>query len=181
MTETAPGAISPASPAMAALPFKAFSPAIAADPLGMQPSTRTGALDLAEFPGALPASPVANVCMRKATARYARAHGLTVAEWRILGRLHVSSPMQLSTLCRVSYLDKAQGDARGQQPEGVAVWYASCPTGATATAASSRSRPTAIRSAERPSSPEALAEQHRLLRMLTADERPHNLYRAEER
>src|SRR5690606_6379962 len=30
-----------------------------------------------------------------------------VPEWRILGRLHLSAPMQLSDLCRVSHFDKA--------------------------------------------------------------------------
>ena len=41
------------------------------------------------------------------TSTHAREHGLTVPEWRILGRLHESAPMQLAELCRVSMFDKA--------------------------------------------------------------------------
>lgn len=64
-------------------------------------------LDISEFPGALLLR-VANVVHAETTAIYARRHGLTVPEWRILARLYGSSPIKLATLCRVSYFDKAQ-------------------------------------------------------------------------
>lgn len=64
-------------------------------------------LDISEFPGALLLR-VANVVHGETTAIYAKRHGLTVPEWRILARLHGSSPIKLAKLCRVSYFDKAQ-------------------------------------------------------------------------
>src|SRR5690606_20222006 len=66
----------------------------------------TRALDLAEYPSAL-LMRVATVVQQEITATYARDHGLTVPEWRILGRLYESAPMQLADLCRVSHFDKA--------------------------------------------------------------------------
>jgi DNA-binding MarR family transcriptional regulator len=64
-------------------------------------------LDLAEYPSALLLR-VANVIHQDSTAVYARKHGLSVPEWRILSRLCQSAPMRLTTLCRVSHFDKAQ-------------------------------------------------------------------------
>jgi DNA-binding MarR family transcriptional regulator len=64
-------------------------------------------LDLAVYPSALLLR-VAHVIHQHSTALYAKRHGLSVPEWRILGRLCESAPMRLTTLCRVSHLDKAQ-------------------------------------------------------------------------
>jgi DNA-binding MarR family transcriptional regulator len=64
-------------------------------------------LELAEYPSSLLLR-VANVIHQEGTAVYARKHGLALPEWRILGRLCESAPMRLATLCRVSHFDKAQ-------------------------------------------------------------------------
>jgi DNA-binding MarR family transcriptional regulator len=64
-------------------------------------------LELAEYPSSLLLR-VANVIHQEGTAVYARKHGLAMPEWRILGRLCESAPMRLATLCRVSNFDKAQ-------------------------------------------------------------------------
>jgi DNA-binding MarR family transcriptional regulator len=64
-------------------------------------------LDLAEYPSGLLLR-VANVIHQESTGSYAKKHGLSVPEWRILGRLCESAPMRLTTLCRVSHFDKAQ-------------------------------------------------------------------------
>jgi len=64
-------------------------------------------LELAEYPSSLLLR-VANVIHQEGTAVYAREHGLALPEWRILGRLCESAPMRLATLCRVSNFDKAQ-------------------------------------------------------------------------
>jgi DNA-binding MarR family transcriptional regulator len=64
-------------------------------------------LDLGEFPSSLLLR-AANVIHLEGTAVYARRHGLSLPEWRILGRLCESAPMRLSELCRVSHFDKAQ-------------------------------------------------------------------------
>jgi DNA-binding MarR family transcriptional regulator len=64
-------------------------------------------LELAEYPSSLLLR-VANVIHQEGTAVYARKHGLALPEWRILGRLHESAPMRLADLCRVSHFDKAQ-------------------------------------------------------------------------
>ncbi len=64
-------------------------------------------LELAEYPSSLLLR-VANVIHQEGTAVYARQHGLTLPEWRILGRLCESAPVRLATLCRVSHFDKAQ-------------------------------------------------------------------------
>jgi DNA-binding MarR family transcriptional regulator len=64
-------------------------------------------LELAEYPSSLLLR-VANVIHQEGTAVYARKHGLALPEWRILARLRESAPMRLATLCRVSHFDKAQ-------------------------------------------------------------------------
>jgi len=64
-------------------------------------------LELAEYPSSLLLR-VANVIHQEGTAVYARKHGLALPEWRILARLSESAPIRLATLCRVSHIDKAQ-------------------------------------------------------------------------
>jgi DNA-binding MarR family transcriptional regulator len=68
------------------------------------PSGRGLALD--DFPSVL-LMRVANLIQLEVTSVYARKHGLTVPEWRLLARLCDSAPMQLSALCRTSFFDKA--------------------------------------------------------------------------
>jgi DNA-binding MarR family transcriptional regulator len=112
---------------------------------------------------------VANVIHQSSTAVYARKHGLSVPEWRILGRLSISGPMLMPTLCRVSYFDKAQATrvVRALIKRGLAtnspdeshhnrLWV-----DATATGRELASRVF----------PDAEAEQHRLLGTLTREER----------
>lgn len=146
---------------------QALSPAVAADPWNAA-IDEDRALDLAEFPGALLLR-VANVVHAQSTARYARAYGLAVAEWRILGRLHVSSPMQLSTLCRVSYLDKAQVTrvVSSLKERGLVRVLPDRSHGNRRIVEITPDGDTLAETVF----PEALDEQHRLLRMLTADER----------
>ena len=64
-------------------------------------------LALGDYPAAM-LMRVANVVHQEVTSSYAREHGLTVPEWRILARLAESAPMQFSRLCALSFFDKAQ-------------------------------------------------------------------------
>jgi len=63
-------------------------------------------LRLDEYPSAL-IMRTANLIQAETTSIYAREHGLTVPEWRLLSRLHESAPMQLAALCKTSFFDKA--------------------------------------------------------------------------
>lgn len=125
-------------------------------------------LDLAEYPSAL-LMRVASIIQQNGTAAYARKHGLSVPEWRILGRLCKSAPMQLAVLCRVSYFDKAQASRvlRALSARGLVRMYPQ---------ASHRHRRIVDitpegRALAESVFPEALAEQGKLLRTLTAEER----------
>lgn len=125
-------------------------------------------LDLAEYPGALLLR-VANVIHQDGTAVYAKKHGLTVPEWRLLGRLHESAPIQLSTLCRVAYFDKAQAGRvlRALAARGL--------VSVAPDASHGRRQIVDITPAGRALAekvfPEALAKQLRLLRALSPEER----------
>ncbi len=72
--------------------------------LGAGPRGQGLALD--DYPSAL-LMRVANLIQAEITSGYARAHQLTVPEWRLLARLCESAPMQLAALCRTSFFDKA--------------------------------------------------------------------------
>lgn len=61
-------------------------------------------IDLTFYPTSL-ISRVASVLSQNHPAKEA---GLTFPEWRLLGRLSETSPIQLSLLCRIAYFDKAQ-------------------------------------------------------------------------
>lgn len=50
---------------------------------------------------------LAQAIQQQVSATYARAHGLSVAEWRMLARLHSEGSMQLAALCRALAMDKA--------------------------------------------------------------------------
>lgn len=125
-------------------------------------------LDLAEYPGAL-LMRVATVIHQQTTAVYAREHDLSVPEWRILGRLCVSAPIRRATLCRLSNIDKAQASRVIQtlQERGLVDVHID---------ASHRNRQIiditdAGRDIAERIFPEALAEQLKLLRTLTPEER----------
>lgn len=125
-------------------------------------------LDLAEFPSSLLLR-VASVIHQEGTAVYARKHGLALPEWRILGRLHESAPMRLATLCRVSHFDKAQATRvlRSLTRRGLVRTFAD---------ASHRHRrivdlTAAGRKLAQAVFPDAIAEQMKLLRALTPEER----------
>jgi DNA-binding MarR family transcriptional regulator len=51
---------------------------------------------------------VVSVVQKEITSVYAKQHGLSLPEWRLLARLAKNAPMQLSALCKVSFFDKAQ-------------------------------------------------------------------------
>ncbi|MCI5075073.1 MarR family winged helix-turn-helix transcriptional regulator [Oricola sp.] len=125
-------------------------------------------LDLAEYPGAL-LMRVATVIHQQTTAVYAREHDLSVPEWRILGRLCVSAPIRRATLCRLSNIDKAQASRVIQtlQERGLVDVHID---------ASHRNRQIIDitdegRDIAERIFPEALAEQLKLLRTLTPEER----------
>ena len=50
---------------------------------------------------------LAQAIQQQVSATYARAHGLSVAEWRMLARLNSEGSVQLATLCRALAMDKA--------------------------------------------------------------------------
>lgn len=79
---------------------------ISADPWS-QAVAGAAPLRLGDFPSVLFLR-VANVLHHEVASVYSSRHGLTLPEWRILGRLDESAPIRLSTLCRVSFIDKAQ-------------------------------------------------------------------------
>ncbi len=78
-------------------------------------------LALGDYPAAI-LMRVATVVQQEITTSYAKAHGLTVPEWRILARLTESAPMQFSQLCAMSFFDKAYAGRvlRGLQERGLA-------------------------------------------------------------
>lgn len=125
-------------------------------------------LDLAEYPSALLLR-VANVIHQESTAAYARKYGLSLPEWRILGRLAESAPMRLATFCRVSNFDKAQATRvlRGLSARRLVRIFAD--------AAHKHRRVVDITPSGRRMAdavfPEAMAEQMKLLRALDAEER----------
>lgn len=61
---------------------------------------------LDDYPAALLMRAATSVQMAY-TSVYAREHGLSVPEWRILGRLHESAPIHITALCKISLFDKA--------------------------------------------------------------------------
>jgi DNA-binding MarR family transcriptional regulator len=125
-------------------------------------------LELAEYPSSLLLR-VANVIHQEGTAVYARKHGLAMPEWRILGRLHESAPMRLATLCRVSHFDKAQATRvlRKLTEQGLVRTFAD--------AAHKHRRIVDITPSGRKLAqavfPKAIAEQLKLLRALSPEER----------
>ncbi|MDX3906320.1 MAG: MarR family winged helix-turn-helix transcriptional regulator [Pigmentiphaga sp.] len=69
----------------------------------------TAPLDLDDYPVSL-LQRVASAAQQDITRVYAKAHGLTPTEWRLIARLAQwkNPPMQLSRLCRMTGVDKAQ-------------------------------------------------------------------------
>ncbi|MFT4507133.1 MarR family winged helix-turn-helix transcriptional regulator [Caballeronia sp. 15711] len=125
-------------------------------------------LDVARYPTALLLR-VATVAQTEGSAVYARRNGLTVPHWRLLHRLQESGPLAFSDLCRISNFDKAQASR---------VLAELCQNGLVTVADDPAHRQRRIASitkagrelAERVL-PDALTEQHRLLNVLTEEER----------
>ena len=83
----------PAGPARRVCPWQADGRFAADLPLEDYPSTMLLRL--------------AQAIQQQVSATYARAHGLSVAEWRMLARLNSEGSVQLATLCRALAMDKA--------------------------------------------------------------------------
>lgn len=125
-------------------------------------------LDVPQFPSAL-LMRVAMVIRHNGTLVYAKRHGLTGPEWRILGHMHWFSPIRLSVLRRVANFDKAQAsrvlhamEKRGlvrRFPSEDHSYHQNIEITAEGRALADRVFP------------EAYAEQLRLLRLLTPEER----------
>lgn len=64
---------------------------------------------------------LANAIQQEVSATYARDHGLSVAEWRMLARLNAQGPMQLGDFCRETGMDKAYVSRllRSLEPQGL--------------------------------------------------------------
>lgn len=64
---------------------------------------------------------LANAIQQEVSTTYVRAHGLSVAEWRMLARLNAEGSMQLADFCRDSGMDKAYVSRllRSLQPQGL--------------------------------------------------------------
>lgn len=76
-------------------------------------------LPLEDYPGTMLLR-LAQAIQQEISATYARAHGLSVTEWRLLARLHAEGAMQLGELCRALAMDKAYASRilRSLQPQG---------------------------------------------------------------
>ena len=64
---------------------------------------------------------LANAIQQELSATYVKAHGLSVAEWRMLARLNAQGEMQLADFCRETGMDKAYVSRllRTLQPQGL--------------------------------------------------------------
>lgn len=125
-------------------------------------------LDVARYPTALLLR-VANAAHFGGTAIYARKHGLTLPQWRLLHRLQESGPLTFPDLCRISWFDKAQASRVLSQLDTLGL------VSLTSDPAHLQRRIVAItddgRSLANQILPDALAEQHRLLNVLDEEER----------
>jgi len=63
-------------------------------------------LPLEDYPGVL-LTRLAQAIHQQISASYARLHGLSATEWRLLARLSVEPPMRLGDLCLALAIDKA--------------------------------------------------------------------------
>jgi len=63
-------------------------------------------LPLEDYPSTL-LMRLANAIQQEVSTTYVRAHGLSVAEWRMLARLNAEGTMQLGDFCRETGMDKA--------------------------------------------------------------------------
>lgn len=125
-------------------------------------------LDVARYPTAFLLR-VANVMHFEGAAVYARRHGLTVPQWRLLHRLQESGPLGFSELCAIAFFDKAQASrVLGELRRMGLVSMTADPAHLQRRIADITERGRALADAILP---EALAEQHRLLNLLTAEER----------
>lgn len=77
-------------------------------------------LALEDFPSTM-LMRLANAIQQEVSATYVRAHGLSVAEWRMLARLNAEGSMQLADFCRETGMDKAYVSRllRSLEPQGL--------------------------------------------------------------
>jgi DNA-binding MarR family transcriptional regulator len=77
-------------------------------------------LPLEDYPGTMLLR-LAQSIQSELSSTYAHAHGLSVAEWRMLARLNAQGPMQLGDFCRETAMDKAYVSRilRSLQPQGL--------------------------------------------------------------
>lgn len=125
-------------------------------------------LRLEDYPAAMLLR-LAQSIQQELSATYARAHGLSAAEWRLLARLHAEGSMLLRDLCQALAMDKAYASRilRSLQPQGYIEVSADPGHGrrlvVTITPAG--------RALARKLMPKARANQARLLQVLDAGER----------
>jgi DNA-binding MarR family transcriptional regulator len=76
-------------------------------------------LPLEDYPGTLLLR-LAQAIQQEITSTYARANHVSIAEARLLARLHAEGPLQLGDLCRALAMDKAYASRilRSLQPQG---------------------------------------------------------------
>ena len=125
-------------------------------------------LDVARYPTAFLLR-VANVMHFEGAAVYARRHGLTLPQWRLLHRLQESGPLGFSELCTIAFFDKAQASRVLGELRRMGL------VSMTEDPAHRQRRIADVTEAGRALAdtilPEALAEQHRLLNLLSEEER----------
>lgn len=125
-------------------------------------------LDVARYPTAFMLR-VANVMHFEGATVYARRHGLTLPQWRLLHRLQESGPLGFSELCTIAFFDKAQASRVLGELRRMGL------VSMTGDPAHRQRRIAGLTEAGRTLAdrilPEALAEQHRLLNLLTEEER----------
>lgn len=125
-------------------------------------------LPLEDFPSTMLLR-LAQAIQLQVSATYARAHGLSVAEWRMLARLHAEGTMQLSGLCQALAMDKAYASRllRSLQAQSLVVVEADPGHGRRLVV----SITSAGRALARRVLPQARASQERLLQVLEPQER----------
>ncbi len=125
-------------------------------------------LRLEDYPAAMLLR-LAQSIQQELSATYARAHGLSAAEWRMLARLHAEGPMLLRDLCLALAMDKAYASRilRTLQPQGYLEVTSDPDHGRRLVVAITP----AGRALARKLMPQARASQGRLLQVLDAGER----------
>jgi DNA-binding MarR family transcriptional regulator len=125
-------------------------------------------LPLEDFPSTMLLR-LAQAIQLQVSATYARAHGLSVTEWRMLARLHAEGTLHLSDLSRALAMDKAYASRllRSLQAQSLVVVEADPGHGRRLIVAITP----AGRALARRILPQARASQERLLQVLEPQER----------